>query len=97
MTNASSLSLSNFIGLSDQIYNDLPQQGTRIEINHSYCDVILPPVDDATTSYQRMVLLDEATNSLIVVNRGTQELEDWGIDAVMPNRDVNLQRSDALS
>lgn len=32
-----------------------------------------------------------------LVNRGTQELEDRGIDAVMADQDVNLQWSDALN
>lgn len=97
MTTASSLSLSNFIGLADQVYDDLPQKGAKIEINHSYYDVVLPPINDVTASYQGMVLLDDATNSLIVVNRGTQGATDLVVDAAMADQDVNLQWSDALS
>lgn len=54
-------------------------------------------LDDTSNSYQGMIPIDDTTNSLIVVNRGTQELEDWGIDAVMADQDVNLQWPDALN
>src|SRR5579885_3017313 len=100
MTTAKSLSLSNFVGLSDQIYNDsniLKQVNDTLTINGSPYVVILPPVDDGLTGYQGMVLLDEATHSLIVVNRGTKGSTDLVVDAAMADKDVNLQWPDALN
>jgi hypothetical protein len=100
MTTPDSLSLSNFVGLSDQVYQDVnlqKQVGDSLFINHSQYEVVIAPVSDASTGYQGMVLLDVATRSLIVVNRGTKGITDLVADAAMADKDVNLQWPDALN
>lgn len=94
MTTASSLSLSNFVGLADQVYNDSNLQkqiGDSLIINGSQYEVVVAPVNDESSGYQGMVLLDEKTHSLIVVDRGTKGSRDLEVDAAMADKDVNLQ------
>ncbi|MGH8146431.1 MAG: hypothetical protein ACREPY_08865, partial [Rhodanobacteraceae bacterium] len=100
MTTSGSLSLSNFVGLADQVYNDSnlrKQVGDSLIINGSQYEVVVTPVNDESTGYQGMVLLDVKTHSLIVVDRGTKGSTDLVVDAAMADQDVNLQWSDALS
>jgi len=91
-----SIPTSALIGFSALVYQNLPAPGTPLKVNHvTY--TVYKTLDDPSNSYQGMILIDNTTHSLIVVNRGTQELEDWGIDATMADQDVNLQWSDALN
>lgn len=75
-------SLQNMIGLSDLVYSSqdpthsLPQIGAVIKVNDAPYLVI--DVEDDPSGYEGMAVLDEASNSLIVVNRGTQTSADFG-------------------
>ncbi|MGH8146429.1 MAG: hypothetical protein ACREPY_08855 [Rhodanobacteraceae bacterium] len=80
-----SISTSTLIGFSALVYQNLPAPGVPLKANHvTY--TVYKTLDDTSNSYQGMILIDKTTHSLIVVNRGTQELEDWGIDAAMPDK-----------
>jgi pimeloyl-ACP methyl ester carboxylesterase len=91
-----SISTSTLVGFSDLVYKDLPSPGATLEVN-GIRYTVYQTLNDTSNSYQGMILIDNTTHSLIVVNRGTQELEDWGIDAAMADKDVNLQWPDALN
>ncbi|SFT72603.1 calcium-binding protein [Paraburkholderia aspalathi] len=89
--------LANFIGFANLVYgNPLPTVGSTLTLNGDEYQVY-DTKDDASTSYQGMILLDQTTNSMIVVNRGTQEPFDAYTDTQMALTAVNNQWPDALS
>jgi hypothetical protein len=89
--------LANFIGLANIVYNDpLPADQSVISVNGVKYTVIASK-NDQSNSYQGFVLYDPVTNSVFAVNRGSQELMDFGIDAEMAITGINSQWSDALA
>lgn len=89
--------LANFIGLANLVYvNPLaPNKSTLLVNGTSY--TVIDSTDDPSNSYQGLVLYDKSTNSVFVVDRGSQEAEDFVVDAKMAVSAVNAQWSDALA
>jgi Ca2+-binding RTX toxin-like protein len=91
-----SYSLANFIGLAAVVYFDpLPTKtSVPIEINGT-AYTIIDSINDQANSYQGLILFDKSSDSIIVVNRGSQEAGDFGTDAKMFLANINNQWADA--
>jgi Ca2+-binding RTX toxin-like protein len=88
------LSLGDFVGFSNIVYSKLPSKDSLLDINGTA--YIVKDVSDTPNNYQGMYLYDPASNTVVVVNRGTKEGADAFTDAEMAVANVNNQWPDAL-
>lgn len=82
--------LDNFIGLTNIVYSDpLPTSTSPAILVNGTSYTVIDSINDQANSYQGFILLDKTTNSLFVVNRGSQEPGDFKTDAAMAVAAVN--------
>lgn len=82
--------LERMIGLSSLIYGEngsvtqsgtLPKKNSTITVNGRVYVVV--DLADDVSGYQGLILFDQISNSIVVVNRGSQTSDDFGSDAEM--------------
>lgn len=96
-------SLPNMIGLSSRIYSNgsrtqsgtLPAIGSKFKVNG--IEYVVIDRENDPSGYQGLTLLDRASNSIIVVNRGTQTGADFATDAQMAFTTASNQWKGALA
>jgi Ca2+-binding RTX toxin-like protein len=90
-------SLQNMVGLSQLIYSngslikkgELPGLNALVKVNGTIYTVIDEESD--ASGYQGLTLFDTSSKTIIVVNKGTQTIQNWATDAVMAFTATNNQ------
>ncbi len=94
---------NDYVGVANWIYGvgggpltnpPIPSNNTKININGKTY-IVLQSIDNLANSYQGAVLKDVTDNVVVVVNRGSQEAEDFAIDLKMAETSANAQWDDA--
>lgn len=99
----SNQTLANMVGLSTLIYSDggffsdgtLPDIGSSVVVNGVSYTVI--DKEDDSSGYQGLALYDQSSETITVVNRGSQGALDFGTDAEMAFTETSNQWAGAKS